>query len=265
MDGNQNAGRKLYVIRLIVTLAALTFAAVHLMRPAMKIDGVLLALLAVAVLPWLGSIFESVEGAGWKVTYRELQQKMEDTQRELDTTKGEVASARQRAEFMESTGVLGLRPGSPHYEMRQLISRYDGLRESMRSGPVRTMEMTDVVRHLTLLADRLDDVDWPGYLKSSDGGERIAAYSYFYANPSSDVAGDLTYVLINMEGTPFGQYWAIRALGRIAEISPSSVQSLAPLWKDFLATLPVGTDRYYELSRIIDAMGLGDRNARTEL
>ena len=199
MRASFDNGWRLFTIRISVTVGAVTFAAVHLARPNVKIDGVLLGLLAVAVLPWLGSIFESVEGAGWKLTYRQLQEKLETTREELETTKGEVASTRQRADFIESTGVSDLRPGSPVEEMQQLITRYDNIRESMKSGPERTREMTDVVRHLTVLADKLEDVDWQDYLRSRDGGERIAAYSYFYAKPDPKAAGDLTYSLINIE------------------------------------------------------------------
>jgi hypothetical protein len=248
---------KSFTIRSAVTLAAMAIAAVHLSRPTVKIDGVLLGLLAVAVVPWLGSIFESVEGAGWKLTYRTLRAELDSTRDELQTTKGEVASARQRADFIESVGVTDLRPSSPAEEMLQLIRRYDSVRENMKSGPQRTKEMTDVVRHLTLLAPKLGDVDWSAYLASQDGGERIAAYSYFYAEPRPGIAPELTYALTNLEDKPFGQYWAIRALGRIAGISPSSVQGLVPIWQDFLAKLPVGTDRYYELSNVIDSLGLG--------
>jgi hypothetical protein len=246
---------KPFLIRLVVTAGALIVALMHLMRPTAKIDGVLLGLLAVAVLPWMGSVFESVEGAGWKVTYRRLQAELDSAREELQVTKGEVASTRQRAEFIESSGVSDLEPGTPAGEMRQLVQRYDSLRETMKSGPRRTREMTDVVRHITVLADKLDDIDWPRYLISADGGERIAAYSYYYARPDGAVVPDLTYAL-SAEQQPFGQYWAIRALSSIAESAPSSVQAFVPAWKGFLAQLPVGTDRYYELSRLIDGAGM---------
>ena len=72
---------------MVVTVGALAVAAVHLMRPAVKIDGVLLGLLAVAIIPWLGSIFESVEGAGLKVTYRRLREELDSTRSELEATK----------------------------------------------------------------------------------------------------------------------------------------------------------------------------------
>jgi hypothetical protein len=136
--------------------------------------------------------------------------------------------------------------------MRQLVGRYDTIRKNLKSGPQRTREMTDVVRHLTILADKLDDVDWSRYLRSRDGGERIAAYSYLYARPHPDVAPELVRTLTTIENQPFGQYWAILALGKIADIFPMSVRRLIPKLEGFLAKLQPGTDRYYELSRLID-------------
>jgi len=245
---------QLTVIQLIVTGGALAVAAAHLMRPTAKIDGVLLALLAVAVVPWLGPFVESVEGAGWKLTYRRLQRELENTREELQVTKGKVESATHRADFMESQGVPDLVTGTPVEEMGQLVSEYNRIRREMKSGPPRTRKMTDVVRHLTLLAGDLDDVDWPRYLDSQDGGERIAAYAYYYARPDPRAARELTRVLTNVENTPFGQYWAIHALSKIAEADPASVLDLVPAWRVFLdTTLMPGTDRYYVLSQLISS------------
>jgi hypothetical protein len=252
--GRKNSWR-LTAAQLVVTGGALVAAAFHLMQPTAKIDGVLLGLLAVAAAPWLGSFLESVEGAGWKVTYRRLERELENTREELQVTKGEVASATHRADFIESQGVAGLATSSPAEEMGQLVSEYNRIRREMKSGPARTRKMTDVVRHLTLLADRLDTVDWPGYLHSQDGGERIAAYAYYYARPDPRAARELTRVLTNVENTPFGQYWAIQALGKIAEAAPASVLDLVPDWQVFLdSTLRPGTDRYYVLSQLISSL-----------
>jgi hypothetical protein len=241
------------IIPIVVTVVALAIAAVHLMWPKMKIDGVLLGLLVIAVLPWMGSVFESVEGAGWKVTYRKLRADLDSTRTQLEITRGEVESTRNRTDFIESTGISDLSPGSPVEELRQLVDRYDSIRENMKSGMPRTKEMTDVVRHLTILANKLDNIDWPAYLESSDGGERLAAYSYFYARPRPSAASGIVSVLTRIEKTPFGQYWAIRALGSIMDAYPTSLYRFLPILNNFLPELPAGTDRYYELSRIIDA------------
>ena len=62
-------------------------------------------------------------------------------------------------------------------------------------------------------------------------------------------------MLTNVENTPFGQYWAIQALSKIAEADPASVLDLVPAWQMFLdTTLRPGTDRYYVLSQLISSL-----------
>lgn len=61
-------------LRQVVTLGALTLALVHLLWPALAIDAITLALLAMALLPWLAPIFKSLEfPGGWKVEFQDLQ------------------------------------------------------------------------------------------------------------------------------------------------------------------------------------------------
>src|ERR1035441_2316540 len=56
-----------------ISIVAVVAALVHLRHPDWAIDGKTVALLVIAILPWLGSIFESVElPGGWKVRYRDL-------------------------------------------------------------------------------------------------------------------------------------------------------------------------------------------------
>ena len=65
---------KKYGIHIAISVVALVLAAAHLLWPNAKIDVVILTLLAIAVLPWLGSIFRSVElPGGLKVEYKDLQ------------------------------------------------------------------------------------------------------------------------------------------------------------------------------------------------
>jgi len=61
-------------LRWIVTLSALVFAGIHLIRPALAIDAVTLTLLVIALVPWLAPIFKSLEfPGGWKVEFQDLQ------------------------------------------------------------------------------------------------------------------------------------------------------------------------------------------------
>jgi len=57
-----------------ITVIAVVTAIVHLVRPGLAIDGITATLLIVAVLPWLSSLFKSIElPGGLKVEYRDLE------------------------------------------------------------------------------------------------------------------------------------------------------------------------------------------------
>lgn len=61
-------------LRQVVTLGALLLALTHLLWPALAIDAVVLALLLIALLPWLAPTFKSLEfPGGWKVQFQDLQ------------------------------------------------------------------------------------------------------------------------------------------------------------------------------------------------
>lgn len=66
---------KIRGLPIAISLVAVLLAAGHLLLPAAKIDAVTLVLLVIAILPWLGSIFKSVElPGGLKVQYQDLKQ-----------------------------------------------------------------------------------------------------------------------------------------------------------------------------------------------
>jgi hypothetical protein len=69
-------------IKISITAAALLVASAHLIWPEVTIDAITVALLIVAVVPWLSSVFKSVElPGGIKVEYRDLE-KIEQRARE---------------------------------------------------------------------------------------------------------------------------------------------------------------------------------------
>ena len=64
----------LKILRQVVTLCAIVLAIVHLIWPNIAIDAITLALVAIAILPWLAPLFKSLElPGGWKVEFQELQ------------------------------------------------------------------------------------------------------------------------------------------------------------------------------------------------
>ena len=65
---------KISRIQYAITLSALVVIILHLKYPTLAIDGITLALIAIAILPWLAPLFKSVElPGGWKIEFQELQ------------------------------------------------------------------------------------------------------------------------------------------------------------------------------------------------
>lgn len=64
----------LKTLRQVVSLGALLLALAHILWPSLAIDAVALALIVIAILPWLAPLVKSLEiPGGWKVEFQELQ------------------------------------------------------------------------------------------------------------------------------------------------------------------------------------------------
>lgn len=73
---------KRYVPHMAISTVALVLALGHTIFPSIKVDAVTLTFFLIAVLPWLGSIFKSVElPGGLKVEYRDLEKARQDAAR----------------------------------------------------------------------------------------------------------------------------------------------------------------------------------------
>jgi hypothetical protein len=61
-------------LRQTVSLGALLLALAHIVWPTLAIDAIALALIVIAILPWLAPLVKSLElPGGWKVEFQELQ------------------------------------------------------------------------------------------------------------------------------------------------------------------------------------------------
>jgi uncharacterized protein YutE (UPF0331/DUF86 family) len=61
-------------LRQVVSLGALLLALAHIVWPQLAIDAITLALIVIAILPWLAPLVKSLElPGGWKVEFQELQ------------------------------------------------------------------------------------------------------------------------------------------------------------------------------------------------
>ena len=77
-----------YIAASIISLVMLGFVIMHLHRPDYKVDNITITLLIIAVVPWLGSIFQSIKGpGGWGFDYRTAMQPAseEELQDKLET------------------------------------------------------------------------------------------------------------------------------------------------------------------------------------
>jgi len=70
---------KLMRIQFAITVTAIIVITAHLVWPALAIDGITLALVTIAIIPWLAPLFKSLElPGGWRMEFRELQQAKEN-------------------------------------------------------------------------------------------------------------------------------------------------------------------------------------------
>jgi len=101
-------------VRIAITTVALLVAVGHLIWPNLKIDSTAVALLVIAVIPWLGSIFKSIEfPGGAKVEYPDLEKARQSASRvgllSAETSLKEVPSFIAIAEEDPNLALAGLR------------------------------------------------------------------------------------------------------------------------------------------------------------
>lgn len=239
--------------RVLVSALALAVAAIHLTWPRLKVDGIIVALVVIALLPWLGSVFESLElPGGWKVQYREIRRQLNETQAKTQQATGAAASASRKAEFAVATNEPGSHTGTAQ-QLNELVDQYNEIRSSQQSGYPRTTIMTQIVGRMVRLSRGLPNYDWRDALRSDNQGRRMAGYAWLYARPDPAATELLVQTLTTRENTNFGQYWAIQALQRCLPLTDIRTRaSLIQELNTFLAKLPSDSDRHYELSNLLN-------------
>jgi hypothetical protein len=263
----------LTLVGLVFSAAALTALILHLVDPKLKIDTAAVALLFLAALPWLGEILESIDVPGiGGFRFRDRLEKVEERATRLEENVDEVgelgedalgAYAQSETEAENARSEDGAEaPMTPQpqarsaLDIKDLAARYNDIRKTMRPGFERSSAMTRVVQAMEQLAGTLDAFDWRSELTSSDRGMRLAAYAYLHARPEPDAARALIDALLNVEDKPFGQYWALNALQRIAEIDTARAVLVAsvPKLERYKQRIGPNTDRARELDELIAAV-----------
>ena len=256
-EDKSNAVKSSMPARLLVTAVALAAVAAHLMWSNLKFDGVVVAMLVVALLPWLGSVFESLElPGGWKLQYREMQQQLEKTHAQSQQAIGAAASASQKADFALAASEPTTGTGTASDKFNELVAKYNLIRASQQSSHARTKTLTQMVGQMAALAREMPDYPWQEALSSDDRGRRVAAYAWLYARPTADASQLLTQTLTTgREDTDFGQYWNLQALQRCLQLAdPDTAAALKPGLERFLPSLPPSNPRYHELSDLLQQL-----------
>jgi hypothetical protein len=254
----------------VITVAALAGVIVHLADPSMQVDSIVVALLVIAIIPWLGLIFKSVEIPGlFKGEFQEMARTVHSHSKEIgrnsekiDTVETAIANEvedpggtlQEASNAAPAHPPVNFVPGQdPKQRLEVLIKKYNDIRDTQPAGSARTLAMTAVIQEMIKLAPQKQDFDWWTSLKSSDRGVRLAAYALLYACPRLEAVDALVHTIIYVEDKPFGQYWALLALEKATDkLDCETARRIKPILESsFLSSLPPGTDRYGVLQRLL--------------
>lgn len=256
-------GRRRDVIAAVLTGTAVAAAVVHMVKPDIRIDGVTAVLLVVAVVPWLGSVFDSIElPGGARFQYRQLVDRVEAAEehsaqagRAADdaTRTARVAFVTRSGEDSGAPDTPGDGPGEAAGAVGHLASEYTGLRAHAPSGAARTARMEQIFADLVTATRRLDDFDIRAALRSADPGTRLAGYARLYARPDGDHLDELTQAVLGDEQYAFSQYWGFHAIAAVVDKAGAGRLRLAQVEEldDCLARLPADSDRIPFLRRLL--------------
>lgn len=249
-------------LKVTISVVSVSLATAHVIWPELKIDIITLSLLAMAALPWLQPIFKSFKlPGGFEVTLQEMKH-------DIQAAAGAAQSAERKAELAvsnlvpspESSDDGSHQSQDASSELERLARRYEKIRAEQSGGAARTQAMTRLVREMLELQPNLPTSTRIELLQSSRSGDRLAAYATFIASPEPPLLQTLTVSVCHTEQHPFGQYWGLQAIGRNL---PTQGDAQVPLvvreaLQELARRLPQGTDRYYEISKILRHLKAAD-------
>jgi hypothetical protein len=229
---------------LLITIGALSVIVARMIWPKLGIDAITVTLLALAALPWLGTIFKSISTPFGGAEYREFEDR-------LQTVAGAAESARLIAETSEARDLArqDVRASGNEASLIDLAATYDVTRGNMKPGSARTTEMTKIVGRMVAAFEAGADVDVRQFLTDRTGGRRLAAYVRLYVKPDGSYGSSLVDAVFD-EPQAFLQYWGLRGLARVVDANPEALDlSDREQLKRLSGQLPA--DRLFELRRVL--------------
>ncbi|MFB6478820.1 hypothetical protein ACFCXF_20855 [Streptomyces virginiae] len=142
------ARRRRLFVAWVISFAAVGIGVFHTFMPDVKIDGITLVLAAIAVVPWLGDLFESIElPGGTKLQY--LQQRMDETEQFTQEVRHAADdAARQARVALVTSGSENIAGDSPAEKVAELTHAFTELRRTEPSSPGRTYRQEQIFAEL---------------------------------------------------------------------------------------------------------------------
>lgn len=218
-----------------------------------NLDATAMTLLAVAIVPWLGRIFESIKVAGVEAKFREVERKIRDVQETAQEAKGSSASARRTAEL-----AFGSQLASGDVDVDHLAREYETIRDTMASSPVRTEKMAGLVSRMMGLLRGDPGFHAAKMLESSSLGDRLSSYAYYLVHTAGAPVARMIEI-VGAERKPFNQYWGLEAIGHVVSdpglaFDRAKVRSMIVNLRNGLEP---GTDRRDAADRILKVLDAG--------
>ncbi|MGW7098816.1 hypothetical protein [Streptomyces sp. NPDC054838] len=171
----------------MISFGATGVGLLHIVRPDLHIDGATLVLAAIAVVPRLGDLFESIElPGGTKLQYRRLEERVEAAEQRTDEVRQAVGDANRQARVaLVTSGGEHVARDSAAAIVRRLVGEYTLLRRTEPSGTARTHRQEQIFAELVRATPYVADFDISAALGSADGGTRLTAYARLHAQPEA--------------------------------------------------------------------------------
>ncbi|HEX7307517.1 hypothetical protein [Lentzea sp.] len=242
----------------VISGAAIAAATVHVVWPAAKIDSTTVLLLGLALVPWLGTLLESLElPGGLKLKYRQLEERVEEVAAEGKAGVDDVSSVAQAALGAAQVGnSVPDRQAAGHLPtLDELVREMRRLRQLPRSDS-RTDLMDQLFGAMIVAAGWESAFNVEAALRDEDQDRRLTGYAGLHGRPDTERI-DVVIDVLAHEPTAFNQYWAIKTLRVLAGLSDSSqvTPKLEPSLRGLRRAVPPGSSRAREIDLLLKALG----------
>ncbi|MFN0145945.1 MAG: hypothetical protein ACKVT1_05500 [Dehalococcoidia bacterium] len=211
-----------------------------------------------------GFLFQEVSGFGFtlKRTVEQVTQSAAEAKSAAQDARGASESARSQADLSRATADAARQPST--MDLDALAQEYKSIRLTQGSGPARTRAMTDVVSKMIVGLRSAEAVEAEQWLESDQREKRLLGYAYGYTHPEKIdplliARAVLKFADQNLTDSdarafgdrPFGTYWGLRSLNELIQVGRVLDRNTTRELKELLRRLPAGTDRSYELGRLL--------------